>query len=970
MKVRRLFVAALALLSLVASPLVASGADERSVLTGKITDQDGRAVPFASVAVPGARTGGLSDSEGQYRIAGIPGGTYTVKVNFMGYEPVAEEVTLEAGKTLQKNFRLKQIVVRREKEIVVTADRPLVEVRSSATVRAVNSDDIRKMPVQTLEQVLELQTGVSKTNDEIHLRGGRADEVTYIVDGAKTRDLITGKGTAGQISAGSVAEVGVITGGFDAEYGQALSGVVQVRLKEGTERYHGRLEYRTDHFLGINGPLNFLHSDRLNGSSFNSDGATMQVDGPEPITRMLGLNKESRLTFLASVNSEFSSTYLNSIDDARGPNGQGLSLRPDYRDSFLGLLFSYPGMFSPRADNKWNGLYKLSYRPRPSDKLFVSFNKSLGIDEGFGRHLASDITDDRNTYPYRWSHRWDHAAVDVEDNSTLAGNWTHVYGTQTVQQIQLSRTVGVLHVGVQGKNNLDAPWREYVEPNDDIYKVSTDSLTRLKAYDIFVDSGDDSIFEDRYSRETSLSYSINRTTRHHDLKMGAELNLQEVQFIDIENPWDVDPDTLGSKHDIFHVKPATGVAFLRDKIEYEGFVADVGLRWDVFIPGSVADAAIDSELADSASRPNISRTVATGYRDETFNLFGRRAKGHLSPRISVSHPITDRDNFYFNYGEFTQWPAYYYIYSKMGSLSSENFPQIGNLNLDPTVSIQYELGGRHQISDYLAANVSFYQKDTYGYPTLAYSQRSQGNSTAPFSIYLNSDFSRSRGIEVEIERRRSKFYSALVTYEYSTIRAKSSTPNQLKIIQELGGDTQVARVGEEVAYWHRPHQARLRLSCSTRDEAERPRLAGLLMLPRNFSATLDMSLRSGRAYTPSVVQLSYDPKDSTVTVNALATGAAYSANAPMEFTASLKLDQQFSVFGRSIHASLEGTNILNSGLAKFIDPTTGRGYEDGKGLWGHYEVTDIQKYRHQEIVANPSVNNPPANYRLSLSYDF
>src|SRR5207237_5948167 len=98
--------------------------------------------------------------------------------------------------------------------------------------------------------------------------------------------------------------------------------------------------------------------------------------------------------------------------------------------------------------------------------------------------------------------------------------------------------------------------------------------------------------------------------------------------------------------------------------------------------------------------------------------------------------------------------------------------------------------------------------DTYGYPTLARSQRIQGTSLAPFSIYLNSDFSRSRGIELELEKRRARFFSGKLSYEYSTIRSKGSTPNQLKIVQDLGGDTREARVGEEVAYWHRPHQLR------------------------------------------------------------------------------------------------------------------------------------------------------------------
>lgn len=952
MILRRSIHLALALIAFLAVPLASAQADQRGTLSGRVTDQDGRAIPFASVGIPAAKTGGLTDSEGNFRVAGITPGSYQVKVNYIGYEQVLEDVVVEEGKTTQKNFKLKQIIVKREKEVVVTADRPLVEVRSSATVRSVTSEDIKRLAVTNLEQVLEQQTGTAKTNDEIHVRGGRSDEVSYIVDGAKTRDLVSGKGTAGKISSGSVAEVGVITGGFDAEFGQALSGVVQVRLKEGSARFHGSVEYRTDR----------VGSLVDSASSFNTDGASFQVDGPEPLTRLLGWNGESKLTFLASLNTEFSDTYLYNIHSG----GNDFKLSPGYQDSFLGSLLRYGHFFSPRQDNGWQGLYKLAYKAATSDKFSVTYNKSLQIDQGFGRHLVSDIADDRNTYPYRWTRRLDHAAIDTEDNTTLSGTWTHVFGTSLVQQIQLARNVSVLHVGVQGKNGEETPWREYVAPNDDIWKVlGAGTADTLKAYDLFYDTGDDSIFQDRYSRETSLSYSLNKASRHHDLKAGTELNVQTAQFIDIENPWDQDPDTLGSKHDIFTVHPATGDFYVRDRIDYEGFVADVGLRWDLYFPGREAEAAVLD-----TSNLNITKTVREGFQNETFSLLGRRVKAHLSPRISVSHPITERDNFYFNYGEFTQWPAYYYIYSKIGSISSENFPQIGNVNLDPTVSIQFELGGRHQISDFVAANIAFYQKDTYGYPTLASSQRIQGASNAPFSIYLNSDFSRSRGIELELEKRRSKYFASKVTYEFSTIRSKSSSPNQLKIIQELGGDTREARVGDEVAYWHRPHQARWRLSWTTGDEVGKKAFLGLIDLPSRFSMSWNFSLRSGRAYTPGRVRLTYDSKDSSVSVSSEAIGASNSANAPAELNCDLKMARTFSILGRSLDLNLTATNLFNTGRNKFIDPTTGKAYQDGQGLWGYYEKTAIQKYRHSQITSNPSVLGPGRNIRMSVGYDW
>ena len=141
-------------------------------------------------------------------------------------------------------------------------------------------------------------------------------------------------------------------------------------------------------------------------------------------------------------------------------------------------------------------------------------------------------------------------------------------------------------------------------------------------------------------------------------------------------------------------------------------------------------------------------------------------------------------------------------------------------------------------------------------------------------------------------------------------------------------------------------------------------------LPRRFALSLSATLQSGRAYTPSALLASYGKTDSSVVVSSSPTGSTNSANAAAEFHMDLKTEKSFDMFGRTLRLTLAGTNVFNSGLAKFIDPTTGKGYEDGKGLWSYTERTDVQKYRHAQIVADPSVRNQPRNFRLSVGYEF
>ena len=223
------------LLLLLAFP---ASADEKGTIAGKVTDKrTGHALPFANVALVGIPKGGLTDSEGQFTIPGVPYGTYELKVQFLGYKPGSRAgVVVGPGKASVVDIQLEEIVVQVEKTVEVSAERRLVEAKQGATVRSVSAGEIRNLPVSTVADVLQQQAGISTDAEQIHVRGGRADETMFVVNGVANRDLVTGQSTAGQLNARSVSEVNVSTGAFDVRYGNALAGVVEIRLKEGSEK--------------------------------------------------------------------------------------------------------------------------------------------------------------------------------------------------------------------------------------------------------------------------------------------------------------------------------------------------------------------------------------------------------------------------------------------------------------------------------------------------------------------------------------------------------------------------------------------------------------------------------------------------------------------------------------------------------------------------------------------------------------
>ncbi|MFH0777348.1 MAG: TonB-dependent receptor, partial [Candidatus Eisenbacteria bacterium] len=778
-------------------------------IIGKVLDAEtGKPLAYANIVLVGTTYGAMSTGDGEYIVVGVPVGVYSVRVSYMGYTTVTrKEVEVRPHEAARVNFELKTTTVGSTDEIVVTSTRPMVEVDVTSTVRSLTSEELKTLPIgETLQDVLALQAGVVGSRDEIHIRGGRTDEIVYIVDGVKMKDALSGSSTGEQLGARSVAEMSVITGGFSAKYGQALSGVVDVKVREGGSAYHGYAAYSTDRTPFF--------------SYFNYDYVNLQIGGPEPLTSYLLPALQAKLpgqaTFFLDVSGEVSDTYLPDIGDLKKLNKvikiadtdgfpytwyRGYPGNPrvisSYKDSFFGNEFTYGSFFTPRSDNNWRLLGKLVWKPSSSHKLGLATTKWIGIGQGFGDHDIGDVAKNITSYPWSWSRRLDHYYTITDDRNSASVFWKHTLSKSAYHNLQISRYFSGSHRDVAGKL-----WNEYEQDDD---KSLPDSLNNV----YFFDTGDAQDWRDRYIETWSLSWDLmKRFEPHHELIAGFESKYENVQYISIARPWEYDLDGLGREHDLFHVYPNTGSLYAEDKLEYEGFIANIGVRYDYWFPG----AAVERAVADTSNKNITSFTRANFYHD-TRELFGHRFKAHVSPRLAVSHPITERDNLFFNYGHFTQWPTYFYVYSKITSVSSESYPRIGNPNLNPEISVQYELGARHQFADDMAGDITLFYKDIYDYPTAtpftirAGIDPSTGQPlVTTFFIYRNVDYARSRGVEIEFKKRKTRNVSFGASYTYSVATGKSADPNAAKLVQEAGGDFSEPNLGEIFMWWNRPHK--------------------------------------------------------------------------------------------------------------------------------------------------------------------
>ncbi len=936
----------LALLSLAGPlPQAAFAQADGATLTGVLLDAaTGKPLAYGNIVLLGTQFGGMSLDDGTFLITQIPPGTYTVRASYMGYR-MAERtlVRLRNGTVLEIEFDLEPTVIQTEK-ITVFGEKPLVDVTEASSTKNLAADEIGKMPVETVEEVVVTQPGVVKQDDELHIRGGRADETLVLVDGVPMKDALAGTSSAKGIDSKSVSNLDLITGGWRAEYGDAMAGVINVTLKEGGETFSGFAEYGIDHLPGV--VTDWEH--------YYTDTYKFQLSGPLPGSGTWFPGE--RLSFFANFAGELLDTRYPNIRDMPG-GGRNLNTR--YEDSFLGLpIIWQSGSAAPRQNNEWNLTGKFAWKLNRDHKLSLTMTKYLAMDQGFDRHDISDLTRESNKYPYQWSQYLDHYSAFVEDRNTAVLNYRQNFAGNMFQELQLSR----FFVRIRQNSQLpeQADLRDYLaQYAPQVYDWPDPAQgDDWRFHPYFYLNGDYNQYRDRYVERWTGKWALTKKWYpHHQGKVGLGVDYETIQNIEIRDPWIQRADGLGRK-DIFRAHPTKAELYVQDDIEYKGFVANVGMRSDFWFPGQMAERAAQAAI-DGTAGDLFSAEVGEQYFAETQSFFGNRYKYTVSPRVAVSYPVSERDNLFFNYGHFSQWPTYYYVYTHVASGVEDLFGNLGNINLDPQITIQYELGARRTFRDGLAGDVTVFVKDIFNYPTserftVQYYDPVEGSKEATYFLYRNSDYSRSRGVELSLRKRRGRYLSGSLNYTYSIATGRSSDPNAQRE-QYIGGATGEVELGEGFLWWNRPHSVSATFDYRV-DEHRGPRLLGL-PLPGHWGINGYYSLSSGRAYTKQ--DLSGQPISED-----------YAHNGPIEQNLNLKL-QKWVLWGNyRIDFTLQGWNVFNWNQPRSVDPMTGEPYRDGAGSYLNPPTDPDARLARYLSLADPSRLGAPRRFKFSMGVNF
>ena len=224
-------------------------------ITGTVTQKKG-GEPGVGVNIILVDTylGAATDENGRFAILNIPPGTYTLRADAIGFAPlVMQNVRVTTSQTTEINFQLEESVVEGQ-EVTVVAERPLVQKDLTASQRVTTAKEIQDMPVESFLGVLTTHAGVNQSaGGALHVRGGRSNEVGYYIGGVSVSNPFFTNSLAVGVSNKALEEMKLVSGAFNAEYGNAMSGVVNVKIKDGGKNYDGSLSYYSgDYNSGAN----------------------------------------------------------------------------------------------------------------------------------------------------------------------------------------------------------------------------------------------------------------------------------------------------------------------------------------------------------------------------------------------------------------------------------------------------------------------------------------------------------------------------------------------------------------------------------------------------------------------------------------------------------------------------------------------------------------------------------------------
>ncbi len=217
-------------------------------LHGTLTHaESGEPIIGATIQLLGTNFGRISDAKGRFVILNISPGIYTVRISFIGFETILlKGVPINVDLTTWFDLTMTSTTLEGQ-EVIVYATGDVIDKYLAGTRAVFSQENFNSLPITQMSEALTLQPGVTNTDNYMYVRGGRSNQVGYLIDGVYVQDPLLGS-FANDLGTNTIQELSLLSGTFNAEYGNAMSGIVNVVTREGGRNWKASVRSRTGTF--------------------------------------------------------------------------------------------------------------------------------------------------------------------------------------------------------------------------------------------------------------------------------------------------------------------------------------------------------------------------------------------------------------------------------------------------------------------------------------------------------------------------------------------------------------------------------------------------------------------------------------------------------------------------------------------------------------------------------------------------
>ncbi len=768
--------------------LVPAAFAQTGKIAGTVTEaQTGESLIGVNIAIEGTTQGAVTNENGYYVILNVDPGSYTIRASYIGFATqLVEEVRVNIDQTTTVDIVMTEQVIEGE-EVVVTAERPVVQPDVSASLANIEAEEIERLPVSTISGAIGLQAGILG----LEVRGSDPNELSFMVNGLTFRDERTNAPFTG-ISLTAVEEIQVQTGGFNAEYGNVRSGVVNVVTKDGwrdrfgvdaivrysppAQKHFGpmandpnaywirpyvdqdvafvgtqdgdwdeatRSQYPefagwialSEERLRDDDPTNdmspaalqqaFLWQHRKQMEIVDPDySVDLGIGGPLPFSSALGGAR-----FFASYRWDQNMYLVPLSRDRHGEQSGHLKLTSDVAP---GMKLSVEGLLARETGTASN-----------RDGSPGVFSSAVSV--------ASEM--DRVSFIDTRIFAEDYWAPTQVDRSMLGAKFTHALNQNSFYEVRFTR-FGSAYDTNPGERRDTTTVAEFggVGFDEGPFGFSPEPTFGVAGMRMGVGMSNarDTSRVVVYNAKADLTSQVNQ---YLQVKTGLEYNLTDSRI----NYGSFDAFLRGSNQvSQWDREPTRAAVYGQSKVEFQGMIANAGLRMDYFHAGG--------EWYDYDRFTEAFSAANAAIRDSLLDTRPTERLVTLSPRLGVSFPVTTYSKLYFNYGHFRSLPDPNSLFLFRRFSETGKVAQVANPNNPLPKTRAYELGYEHSLMDQFLVRVAGYYKDISFVPNLVTLTSRDGQTE--YATYTPDNFADVRGFELTFSRNRGQWIRGFINYTY------------------------------------------------------------------------------------------------------------------------------------------------------------------------------------------------------------